>query len=65
MMKNEYLELIEKNKVFADYIREHNLTDDEIKQLMEDSNTFLLRILTNKDLYDKVMKEVYDHLRNV
>jgi len=63
--ESQYQELIDNNRILVDYIRDHNLTDNQIKQLIEDSNKFLLRILTDKDLYDEVMREMYLYLRNL
>ncbi len=63
--ESQYQELIDNNRILVDYIREHNLKDKEIKQLIEDSNKFLLKILTDKDLYDAVMVEMYHYLKNL
>ncbi len=63
--ESQYQELIENNKILVNYIREHNLDDKQIKQLIEDSNKFLLKILTDKDLYDAVMVEMYHYLKNL
>ena len=61
---NEYQKLIDQNKVFADYIKTHNLTDDEIKELKLDADKFIFKILSSKTLYDKLLKEVYTDLKN-
>ncbi len=63
--ESQYQELIDNNRILVDYIREHNLSDKQIKQLIDDSNKFLLRILTDKNLYDAVMHEMYLYLRNL
>jgi len=63
--ESQYQELIDNNRILVDYIREHNLSDKQIKKLIDDSNKFLLRILTDKDLYDAVMVEMYHYLKNL
>ncbi len=60
-----YEELIRNNRVLAEYIRTHNLSIEEIKKLIEGTENFFIRVLTDNELYDKVMKEVYNHLRNL
>jgi len=62
---NEYQKLIDQNKVFADYIKTHNLTDDEIKELKLDADKFIFKILNSKTLYDNLLKEVYTDLKNI
>lgn len=61
---SEYEKLIDQNKVFADYVKTHNLTDDEIKELKLDADKFIFKILNSKTLYDKLLKEVYIDLKN-
>ncbi len=61
---NEHQNLIDQNKVFADYVRTHNLTYDEIKELKLDVDKFIFKILNSKTLYDKLLKEVYTDLKN-
>jgi len=63
--ESQYQELIDNNRILVDYIREHNLSDKQIKKLIDDSNKFLLRILTDKDLYDAIMVEMYHYLKNL
>ena len=61
---SEYEKLIDQNKVFADYVKTHNLTADEIKELKLDTDKFIFKILNSKTLYDKLLKEVYTDLKN-
>ena len=61
---SEQQKIIDQNKIFADYIKTHNLTTEEIKKLKLDADTFIFKILSSKTLYDKLLKEVYTDLRN-
>jgi len=60
----EYQKLIEKNLELAKYIIDNNLTDDEIKNMKDRSERFFKMILSNEDIQQELMKEVYQHLRN-
>ena len=60
----EYQKLIEKNLSLAKYIIDNNLTDDEIKDMRDRSERFFKLILSNEDIQQELMKEVYHHLRN-
>lgn len=53
---------IDQNKIFADYIKTHNLTKEENKKLKLDADKFIFKILNSKTLYDKLLKEVYTDL---
>jgi len=61
---SEHQKLIDQNKVFADYVKTHHLTDDEIKELKLDADKFIFKILNSNTLYDKLLKEVYTELKN-
>lgn len=61
----EYEELIRNNRILAEYIRTHNLSIEEIKNLIEGTENFFIRVLTDNELYDKVMLEVYHYLKDL
>ena len=62
---NEYQKLIEKNQVLADYIRSHDLTDVEIKELKLKTEGFFIEVLRNKALRHAIIEEIYTHLRSL
>lgn len=47
---SEYQKLIDQDKVFAEYVKTHNLTDDKIKELELDADKFIFKILNSKSL---------------
>ena len=61
----EYKKVIAQNKVLVDYIRTHNPTDEELRQVITDMHLFFLKLLTNKELFDAVKEEIYNYLKNL
>ena len=62
---DEYEKLIESNEVYAEYIRQFNLTDKGIKEMHENANIFMIKILNSPILYRKLREKVYNHLKNL
>jgi len=60
----KYQKLIEKNLGLAKYIINNNLTNEEMKDMKDRSEKFFTMILSNEDIQQELMKEVYHHLRN-
>lgn len=60
----EYQRLIENNLGLAKYIIDNNLTNEEIKNMKDRSEAFFQMILSDKNIQQKLMKEIYQHLRN-
>jgi hypothetical protein len=61
----EYKKVIAQNKVLVEYIRTHNPTDEELRQLITDIHLFFLKLLTNKELFEAVKEEIYNYLKNI
>ena len=61
----EYKKVITQNKVLVEYIRTHNPTDEELKELITNMHLFFLKLLTNKELFDAVKEEIYNYLKNL
>ena len=61
---SERQKIIEQNQVIADYIKRHNPTNDEIRQMKVNADNFFIKVLSSPTLYHKLLEEVYTHLRN-
>ena len=61
----EYKKVIAQNKVLVEYIRTHNPTDEELRQVITDMHLFFLKLLTNKELFEAVKEEIYNYLKNI
>ncbi len=61
---NEDQKFKEQNEVLAEYLKTHDLSDNELKELNCKVDFFFLKVLCKPAFYDKVMQEVYNHLRN-
>lgn len=61
----EHEELIQRNRVYIENIKILNLSDEGIIKMKEDADQFLVKILSKKDLYEKLREEVYYYLKNL
>jgi uncharacterized protein Smg (DUF494 family) len=57
------IELIEKNRIIAEYIVMNDLSVEEIKELHKETRKFYQKLLTDKDLQNEVKELILESLK--
>ena len=54
---SENQKIIDQNQILIAYLKTHNLTENEMRELEHTMDIFFLKVLSSSEVYDKVMQD--------